>query len=163
MQKTEFAHKRELFKAILDKNELAVCEYFVKEDRLVIYDDTLFVDRVIPDYLDYLQNGSSVCPEDRWKIRDFLQGKLRGKAEIRISTDNTVTKLLFQVLPIEGTDLSVCFPVIVRNITKEKHREALLEDRATKDSLTMLYNHFFGRELINEYLNNKEKYGRTER
>ena len=27
MQKTEFAHKRELFKAILDKNELAVCEY----------------------------------------------------------------------------------------------------------------------------------------
>ena len=73
MQKTEFAHKRELFKAILDKNELAVCEYFVKEDRLVIYDDTLFVDRVIPDYLDYLQNGSSVCPEDRWKIRDFLQ------------------------------------------------------------------------------------------
>lgn len=158
MQKTEFAHKRELFKAILDKNELAVCEYFVKEDRLVIYDDTLFVDRVIPDYLDYLQNGSSVCPEDRWKIRDFLQGKLRGKAEIRISTDNTVTKLLFQVLPIEGTDLSVCFPVIVRNITKEKHREALLEDRATKDSLTMLYNHFFGRELINEYLNNKDPY-----
>lgn len=158
MQKTEFAHKKELFKAILDKNELAVCEYFVKEDRLVIYDDTLFVDRVIPDYLDYLQNGSSVCPEDRWKIRDFLQGKLRGKAEIRISTDNTVTKLLFQVLPIEGTDLSVCFPVIVRNITKEKHREALLEDRATKDSLTMLYNHFFGRELINEYLNNKDPY-----
>ena len=158
MQKTEFAHKRELFKAILDKNELAVCEYFVKEDRLVIYDDTLFVDRVIPDYLDYLQNGSSVCPEDRWKIRDFLQGKLRGKAEIRISTDNTVTKLLFQVLPIEGTDLSVCFPVLVRNITKEKHREALLEDRATKDSLTMLYNHFFGRELINEYLNNKDPY-----
>ena len=74
-----------------------------KRDRLVIYDDTLFVDRVIPDYLDYLQNGSSVCPEDPLEDKRFFAGKAPGQSRIRISTDNTVTKLLFQVLPIEGT------------------------------------------------------------
>ena len=69
-----------------------------------------------------------------------------------------MTKLLFQVLPMEGTDPSVCLPILAKDITREKDREALLEQQAMKDSLTSLYNHFFGKELINEYLKNKDPY-----
>ena len=59
---------------------------------------------------------------------------------------------------MEGTDPSVCLPILAKDITREKDREALLEQQAMKDSLTSLYNHFFGKELINEYLKNKDPY-----
>lgn len=106
----------------------------------------------------YLQDNSSVHPEDRWIIKDFYQGKIRGEAIVRILMGKKMTKLLFQVLPMEGTDPSVCLPILAKDITREKDREALLEQQAMKDSLTSLYNHFFGKELINEYLKNKDPY-----
>ena len=134
------------------------CEYMMKEDRLIFYDDTLTVEREIPHYMKYLQDNSSVHPEDRWIIKDFYQGKIRGEAIVRILMGKKMTKLLFQVLPMEGTDPSVCLPILAKDITREKDREALLEQQAMKDSLTSLYNHFFGKELINEYLKNKDPY-----
>ena len=134
------------------------CEYMMKEDRLIFYDDTLTVEREIPHYMKYLQDNSSVHPEDRWIIKDFYQGKIRGEAIVRILMGKKMTKLLFQVLPMEGTDPSVCLPILAKDITREKAREALLEQQAMKDSLTSLYNHFFGKELINEYLKNKDPY-----
>lgn len=134
------------------------CEYMMKEDRLIFYDDTLTVEREIPHYMKYLQDNSSVYPEDRWIIKDFYQGKIRGEAIVRILMGKKMTKLLFQVLPMEGTDPSVCLPILAKDITREKDREALLEQQAMKDSLTSLYNHFFGKELINEYLKNKDPY-----
>ena len=130
----------------------------MKEDRLIFYDDTLTVEREIPHYMKYLQDNSSVHPEDRWIIKDFYQGKIRGEAIVRILMGKKMTKLLFQVLPMEGTDPSVCLPILAKDITREKDREALLEQQAMKDSLTSLYNHFFGKELINEYLKNKDPY-----
>ena len=60
--------------------------------------------------------------------------------------------------PVSGVDLSVRFLFMVRDVTWRKNKEALLEERAMKDSLTMLYNQFFGRELINEYLSSKDPY-----
>lgn len=137
---------------------MVFCEYLVKEDRLIFYDDTLTVEREIPHYMKYLQDNSSVHPEDRWIIKDFYQGKIRGEAIVRILMGKKMTKLLFQVLPMEGTDPSVCLPILAKDITREKDREALLEQQAMKDSLTSLYNHFFGKELINEYLKNKDPY-----
>lgn len=134
------------------------CEYMVKEDRLIFYDDTLTVEKEFPHYMEYLQSNSSVHPEDRWLIRGFYQGKIREETEVRIFLDEKMTRFLFQVLPMEGTDASVCIPILIKDITREKDREELLEARAMKDSLTSLYNNFFGKELINEYLKEKDPY-----
>ena len=158
MQRNKYERNAEVLSAILKSCGMKFCEYMMKEDRLIFYDDTLTVEREIPHYMKYLQDNSSVHPEDRWIIKDFYQGKIRGEAIVRILMGKKMTKLLFQVLPMEGTDLSVCLPILAKDITREKDREALLEQQAMKDSLTSLYNHFFGKELINEYLKNKDPY-----
>lgn len=158
MQRNKYERNAEVLSAILKSCGMKFCEYMMKEDRLIFYDDTLTVEREIPHYMKYLQDNSSVYPEDRWIIKDFYQGKIRGEAIVRILMGKKMTKLLFQVLPMEGTDPSVCLPILAKDITREKDREALLEQQAMKDSLTSLYNHFFGKELINEYLKNKDPY-----
>lgn len=158
MQRNKYERNAEVLSAILKSCGMNFCEYMMKEDRLIFYDDTLTVEREIPHYMKYLQDNSSVHPEDRWIIKDFYQGKIRGEAIVRILMGKKMTKLLFQVLPMEGTDPSVCLPILAKDITREKDREALLEQQAMKDSLTSLYNHFFGKELINEYLKNKDPY-----
>ena len=158
MQRNKYERNAEVLSAILKSCGMKFCEYMMKEDRLIFYDDTLTVEREIPHYMKYLQDNSSVHPEDRWIIKDFYQGKIRGEAIVRILMGKKMTKLLFQVLPMEGTDPSVCLRILAKDITREKDREALLEQQAMKDSLTSLYNHFFGKELINEYLKNKDPY-----
>lgn len=158
MQRNKYERNAEVLSAILKSCGMKFCEYMMKEDRLIFYDDTLTVEREIPHYMKYLQDNSSVHPEDRWIIKDFYQGKIRGEAIVRILMGKKMTKLLFQVLPMEGTDPSVCLSILAKDITREKDREALLEQQAMKDSLTSLYNHFFGKELINEYLKNKDPY-----
>ena len=156
MHKEELKQQKDLLKAVLKNNEIRVCEYLVKEDKLIIYDEALMVEREIPNYLKRLEQNSSVCPEDLWKMREFLRGRASSGVEVRIVQGKKTLKRLFQVLSFDGIDPSVRVPVIIRDTTRDEYREALLEDRATKDALTMLYNHFFGRELINEYLKNKD-------
>ena len=158
MHKEELKQQKDLLKAVLKNNEIRVCEYLVKEDKLIIYDEALMVEREIPNYLERLEQNSSVCPEDLWKMREFLRGRASSGVEVRIVQGKKTFKRLFQVLSFDGIDPSVRVPVIIRDTTRDEYREALLEDRATKDALTMLYNHFFGRELINEYLKNKDPY-----
>lgn len=158
MQRNECEQKKEILSAILKNCGMVFCEYLVKEDRLIFYDDTLTVKKEISDYLEYLQHDSFIHPEDRWKMKDFYQGKIRGETEVRLLHDQKNIRLLFQAIPVGGVDASVRLSVLVKDITTAKDREALLEERAMKDSLTSLYNHFFGKELINEYLKNKDPY-----
>ena len=148
----------ELLKAILKTKDITFCEYLVKENRLLIYDDTLTVKRQIPNYLAYLEAESLVHPEDRQKARAFCQGRTRGDLEVRAVLDGKVTKLSVQVLHLVDLDFSSRLPLLIQDVTQEKHQQALLEERATKDSLTRLYNPVFGRELINEYLKSKDPY-----
>ena len=78
---------------------------------------------------------------------------------MRLQRKTGPAKMLVQILSIKDMEPAVCIPVAIRDVTQEKHREAVLEDQAKRDSLTMLYNRLFGRELIGEYLKNKDPYG----
>ena len=84
MQRNKYERNAEVLSAILKSCGMKFCEYMMKEDRLIFYDDTLTVEREIPHYMKYLQDNSSVHPEDRWIIKDFYQGKIRGEAIVRI-------------------------------------------------------------------------------
>ena len=84
MHKEELKQQKDLLKAVLKNNEIRVCEYLVKEDKLIIYDEALTVEREIPNYLERLEQNSSVCPEDLWKMREFLRGRASSGVEVRI-------------------------------------------------------------------------------
>ena len=148
----------ELLKAILRNNQLSICQYLTKEDALVIYDRSLAVRQVLPGYLRHLEERAAIHPEDRWKVQEFFQGKIHGEMEVRLQRKTGPAKMLVQILSIKDMEPAVCIPVAIRDVTQEKHREAVLEDQAKRDSLTMLYNRLFGRELIGEYLKNKDPY-----
>ena len=57
MQRNECEQKKEILSAILKNCGMMFCEYLVKEDRLIFYDDTLTVKKEISDYLEYLNTG----------------------------------------------------------------------------------------------------------
>ena len=52
----------------------------------------------------------------------------------------------------------MCIRDSSRDITREKLQEEFLEERAQKDPLTGVYNRFFGKELIDEYLASRNPY-----
>ncbi|HJB16424.1 MAG TPA: EAL domain-containing protein [Candidatus Blautia excrementipullorum] len=158
MQKIEFNKPKELLRTILATDGLSFCEYIFTEDILVLYDHSLCVKRTIPEFLNYIKTSSVFHPEDQWKLRRFFQERSKGEIEIHVEKNNVLTRQLLQVYPLEGIDHSSRFLFIIRDVTWKKDREALLEIRAMRDSLTMLYNHFFGRDLINEYLSTKDPY-----
>ncbi|HIX72351.1 MAG TPA: diguanylate cyclase [Candidatus Anaerobutyricum stercoripullorum] len=158
MQRKIYEQRAELLSAILRKSAMGICEYFMKDDRLIIYDTVLTVEKEIPHYLEYLYKDSVICPDDRCKMQDFYQNRIRESVEIRIEKDGRTERLLFQALPLTDMDHSESLPILIKDITTEKNRETILREQAMRDSLTSLYNHFFGKELVNEYLSHKDPY-----
>ena len=158
MMTREFDHPKELLRTLLSADKLTFCEYHPKEDLLILYDNTLQVKQVISDYRKYLEASPALAPEESWKLKEFLCGRTRGDVEIHMKNGNVLTKKLFQPYPLSGIDLSRRFLFMIRDITWQKDRETLLEERAMKDPLTLLYNQFFGQELINEYLAKKDPF-----
>ena len=75
---------KELFRAFLGNNAFLLCEYRYGEDSLLIYDEELSVKKRIDNYMQYLQDGTSVCPEDRRKVEEFCLGKPGREIEIQV-------------------------------------------------------------------------------
>lgn len=156
-QKNRFELQHELLQSILKSSESRFCEYVREEDSLVVYDEELFEDCVIPGFMEHLQKSSAVHPDDIWKLHRFFQGESGEDAEVRICWDDHQTRLRFRPLVME-TEGEKKMPFLIRDITQERRREELLEEQAKKDSLTLLYNHFFGKERIDDYLKQKDPY-----
>ena len=153
-----FVGHNKLLQRVLIQSGLEICEYLVKDDRFLIYNEHLEVRQEIPHYMDYLRERSTILPEDRKKARDFFLSGSYSEIELRLQSGAAVSKLHIQRLHLAGVDPSVHLMLIVRDITREMYRATLLENLAQRDPLTNLYNQSFGRELINEYLRQKDPY-----
>ena len=156
-QKNKYKLQNELLKSILKSSESRFCEYQKEKDVLVVYDEEMYEDCVIRGFIRRLQKSNTVHPDDIWKLHLFFYEESKEEAEVRICRNDHLTRLRFQALNMEVGEQKR-LPVLIRDITQERCREALLEEQAKKDSLTLLYNHFFGKELINEYLKRKDPY-----
>ncbi len=145
---------------ILKQNRIKTFSYLLEEDILILYDDEFNAEREFPDYLQYLNKDSVIHPEDRWKVAEFYQGRMRGPIEVRILAEEggTATKLFCAELVDDKTFGKKVLLGSVRDIAPERERNQNLEMQARRDSLTMLYNRHFGKELIDEYLTNKNPY-----
>ncbi len=148
------------FSVILKKNGILVLEYIIKEDRLVVYDEQLSPIRELEHCLSLLEQDPYIHPEDRWKAVEFYKGNLRGPVEIRtLEKEGEVRRKILDASLLKGEgDEPDRLIVSMKDITKEKRREELLEEQAQRDSLTMLYNQQTGKERINEYLDGKDPY-----
>ena len=148
----------ELLKAILRNNELSICQYLTKEDALVIYDRSLAVRQVLPGYLRHLEERAAIHPEDRWKVQEFFQGKIHGEMEVRLQRRTGPAKMLVQILSIKGHGTGSLHSCSHPGCYSGEAQGGGAGGSGQEGLLTMLYNRLFGRELIGEYLKNKDPY-----
>lgn len=144
---------------IFKEQNLTVFEYNLVRDRMIIYDDSLCESQIIQGYLTALEEHSSVCEEDYWKVKEVLSGIWKGPAEIRCQKDGIFSRKQMSgfVMQDEVTGENIVVGSI-RDITEEKNREKLLEEQTKRDSMTGAYNYAYGKTLINEYLDRKNPY-----
>lgn len=152
--------KLEKIAAVLKNTGISVFEYYLKEDRFVLYDERLKTVEEVSQYLSYLEADPKIYPEDRWKAISFFQGGVRGPAEIRVMDENgSLLRKRLDATQISGYGAASRRLIgSIKDVTAEKKREEVLEEQARRDSLTRLYNQFFGKELINYYLSSKNPY-----
>ena len=74
----------EMLAVILKNSRVEAFEYLIEEDRIVLYDKTIGSVRSITKYLSYVETNPHLFDEDRWKMKEFFQGKLRGPVEVRV-------------------------------------------------------------------------------
>ncbi|MDO5344182.1 MAG: diguanylate cyclase [Lachnospiraceae bacterium] len=145
---------------ILKKGGIAAFEYRISEDRLLVYNENLELTEDVEHCLSFLETDPELYPEDRRKAADFFQRRCKGPVEIRrLAMGRKVIWQMEEWLPEEGEGEQ---PEVIfgsfRDVTMEKQREERLEKQAKRDALTMLYNQYFGKELINDYLLKKDPY-----
>ena len=151
---------KEILTAIFKSNEAVICEYAPDTDEFTIFDEKMRVKQEFADYLDYLDHHTIVHPEDRQKFRKLLLGQVNEKIEIRVKKGDDWARLLIRRLELDEKEEcgGVRIPFMVSDITEEKNRERNLEEQASRDSLTSLYNYSYGRKLVDEYLQNMDPY-----
>lgn len=154
----EPADHEKLLKALFRHNRMRLCEYLPDENKLLIYDESLSVMEEILDFRKYFMENAGIYPEDLWKAENFFLGGHREDTDLRVLRNDAAARFHLSTFPLPETDATRRIPFIVQDITREKQREALLEEQANRDSLTGLYNHSCGQELINEYLSQKDPY-----
>ena len=154
-----FVNHEELLQNVLTRSHMDICEYLVRDDRFLIYNEHLKIRRDIPHYMDYLREHSVIHPEDREKARAFLLGRTSSEVELRLRSDAGGKKVHMHMFPpLEGVDPSIRLMLIVKDDINEIHRATLLEKLVQRDPLTNLYNQSFGREFVNEFLKQKDPY-----
>lgn len=142
----------------LARNGIDIFEYIPSEDTFILYASNAEDTVVKTNFLTQLKTCSFIHPEDLWKMEEICKGHLKHQTEIRFLMPNQglITRILDADVFLSAEKNSLLGTI--RNITEEQKREKILEEQVKRDSLTGLYNHFFGKELINEYLINKTPY-----
>ena len=147
-----------ILSAILANRSVVILAYDPVADVLYRYGTDLSIAEEIPRYRAHLTSKSPIHPDDRQKLRELYLQSEAGQTEVRLVMDGTVTRWNVQTLATNEAGESRRRTFIARDITREKNRERELEEQATRDPLTLLYNYAHGRELVNEYLETKDPY-----
>lgn len=152
-------HKLKRIAGMIKITKVSIFEYLQKDDRLIIYDEQLEIVKNISDFLSFLKS-SRLFTKDKWKAMEFFRGNLRGPLEIRIIGEdgNVMRKSLDSVVEYDNMLSQNIMVGSIKDITKAKKEEEILKEKARRDSLTMLYNRFYGKELVDKYLNSKNPY-----
>lgn len=146
--------------AILSRGHTTIFEYYPAEDVLILYDEHFLPAHKIPDFHTYFYTSPIIHPDDRGQINDLYQGKCNGPIEIRtLHKNDRIFRSLLDLSTVDGGGQFPSFTIgTIRDVTMERRRIELLKAQAMRDSLTTLYNHTAGIQLINNYLSQKTPY-----
>lgn len=150
----------EKYACIYRNTTLKLFQYCQETDIYERLDEYLRSVKNITDFKTSGQKYSNVYKDD-WKyLTDFLTSREGGTIEVRcINKDGNAS--LLTVRGFIAQDKNTGYHYFIgssRDITREKLQEEFLEERAQKDPLTGVYNRFFGKELIDEYLASRNPY-----
>ena len=145
---------------ILKNSRIRMFEYIVDEDKLVVYDDKLHVNRVVTGYIDYIDHKSKIHPDDREKVKQIYIEAKEGSVEIReFESDGSLKRTLLELTKSKDEKTGKMILVgSAKDITEQKEQEKQLKEQVTKDPLTGVYNQVYGKMLINKYLNSKNPF-----
>lgn len=145
---------------ILKNSRIRMFEYIVDEDKLVVYDDKLHVNRVVTGYIDYIDHKSKIHPDDREKVKQIYIEAKEGSVEIReFESDGSLKRTLLELTKSKDEKTGKMILVgSAKDITEQKEQEKQLKEQVTKDPLTGVYNQAYGKMLINKYLNSKNPF-----
>ena len=141
-------------KLLMQHAHMYMFTYSQDTDEMNVYDSSLArIDRICGILRDPYRS-SMVHPDDIWKLQEFLEKKLQGPIEIRVKkqSDGDYDNLSMDSI---AENNGAVFMGSMRNVTKVRKKEQILQEQAQKDSLTGLYNHQTGKILISEYLSQK--------
>ncbi|MCC8050179.1 MAG: GGDEF domain-containing protein [Clostridiales bacterium] len=145
---------------LLSSQGISLFEYFPDEDLMLIYDGDLQIRRKLTNYLARLGEHTGVSTEDRPALIDLMHGKSSAPVHVRMLDANG--RLSYCILTLspypEAGSVNQSLIGTITDITLEHEREEILNEKAQRDSLTMLYNHSYGKQKINDYLRHKDPY-----
>lgn len=142
--------------AVIKSSRVEVFEYYPEKDKLILYDERMQKVKEICNYLVYLKKDTMIHPEDRKKAAAFFSGKREKILEVRTIEENRIHTKEITMTPVSEKEVPLCCVGCIRDVTLEKKKEKDMEELAKKDSLTGLYNHFWGEKMISGYLDNKD-------
>lgn len=139
---------------ILEASKLDVFEYSSATDTLTFYDNCLNVLEMVEDFLQNIDYDSSIDAEYRPTVKQFISGDVSKPVHssgIRFQTGTHVHCLL-QGMLLPDNDDSYTILGTIKDITSFSEKEQQLEIKAQADSLTGLFNHAHGMELVTKAL-----------
>lgn len=148
--------KRDKFMSLLKQNGICLFEYNIDTDHITIYEEEESRKKTIPQFLSLIRNSQDLFPNDCQNMIRMFQGEYKEPLEIRYRQDGKLIIKRIDVKCFDDTDR--CLIGCIQDITEMVEREQILEKQAKTDSLTGLYNHFAGKELVNQYLSSKNPY-----
>lgn len=145
---------------IIKNSGAVIFEYDSEHDIMCLYNESYERIHHLTDYLCYISETPRISPSDRTKMLDYFSRMHGGLLEIEATNDQgKKCRLLLRSVP--DTDEITGEAYIlgwVRDVTSEREWEQIYREKAARDSLTMLYNHSYGKEKITEYLEQKNPY-----
>lgn len=150
-------HLINILKLLMQHTQMYLFTYSQRTDEMNVYDASLKNIDIISGVLRNTARVSLVHRDDFWKLQELLEEKIPGPVEIRVkkTPEREYHNISIDTLP-KGTDSILLGSM--RNITKVRKKEQILQEKAQKDSLTGLYNQQTGKILISEYLSEKDPY-----
>ncbi|MCD8075586.1 MAG: EAL domain-containing protein [Lachnospiraceae bacterium] len=145
---------------LLQHSGISIFEYFPAEDLLLVYDGNLRIKRKLTGYLGKFEEHTEISEEGWPLITELMRGKRTEPVEVQMRDANGRLSYCIFALPQTNPagDPGHSLVGTITDVTLERERENILKEKAQRDSLTMLYNHSYGKEKIEQYLRHKTPY-----
>ncbi|RHM62857.1 MULTISPECIES: sensor domain-containing diguanylate cyclase [Coprobacillaceae] len=152
--------QKEKYQMILKDNSIAILEYRIDDDQMIIDIQEEDKKKIYNHYLDYIQSSrSTVFDEDKPALISLFTRKIPGPIIIREhmrGNKHYFIKRIDSHIIYDNLNRPIIVLATAKNITEEWQQNNVLKQKAERDPLTHLYNLETGSMKIEDYLSIKD-------